>query len=115
MPNPGDLSGQYPELRGELADPVGQQVVQDLDRAYRIEPPARLTWTQDLEESPFERMFREVTTEVTLESEAGGTRVTLALHQRLRGINRLGGFLLRRASGRVLDEALDGLERAYGT
>jgi uncharacterized protein YndB with AHSA1/START domain len=78
-------------------------------------PPARLMWTQDLEESPFERMFREVTTEVVLEPEAGGTRVTLALHQRLRGINRLGGFLLRRASGRVLDEALDGLERAYGT
>jgi uncharacterized protein YndB with AHSA1/START domain len=74
-----------------------------------VEPPARLTWTQDLEESPFERMFREVTTEVMLEPEAGGTRVTLALHQRLRGINRLGGFLLRRASARVLEE------RAYGT
>ena len=85
------------------------------EHVVAIEPPARLTWTQDLEESPFERMFREVTTEVTLEPEAAGTRVTLALHQRLRGINRLGGFLLRRASARVLDEALDGLERAYGT
>ncbi len=65
-------------------------------------------------ESPFERMFHEVTTEVVLEPEADGTRVTLALHQRLRGINRLGGFLLRRASGGVLDEALDGLERICG-
>ena len=78
------------------------------------EPPRRRTWTQDLEESPFERMFGEVTTEVGLEPEGGGSRVRLALHQRLRGINRLGGFLLRRASGRVLDEALDGLERVYG-
>jgi uncharacterized protein YndB with AHSA1/START domain len=78
------------------------------------EPPSRRTWTQELEESPFERMFREVTTEVVLEPEAGGTRVTLVLHQRLRGINRLGGFLLRRASRGVLDEALDGLERVCG-
>jgi uncharacterized protein YndB with AHSA1/START domain len=78
------------------------------------EPPRRRTWTQDLEETPFERMFREVTTEVLLEPEGGGTRVTLVLHQRLRGINRLGGFLLRRASTRVLDEALDALERVSG-
>jgi hypothetical protein len=78
------------------------------------EPPRRRTWTQDLEETPFERMFREVATEVVLDPEAGGTRVTLALHQRLRGINRLGGFLLRRASRSVLDEALDGLERVCG-
>jgi carbon monoxide dehydrogenase subunit G len=55
-----------------------------------------------------------VTTEVVLEPEGGGTRVTLALHQRLRGINRLGGFLVRRASGRILDEALDGVERSCG-
>jgi YVTN family beta-propeller protein len=46
VPDPGDLSEQYPELRGELADLVGQQVVQDLDRAYRIQPPARLTALQ---------------------------------------------------------------------
>ena len=82
------------------------------ERLLDSDPLARRSWTQELEESPFERMFREVTTEVRLESEDGGTRVTLTLHQRLRGINRLGGFLARRAAGRVLDEALDGLERA---
>jgi len=78
------------------------------------EPLRRRVWTQELDESPFERMFREVTTEVVLAPEGDGTRVTLALHQRLRGVNRLGGFLVRRASGRVLDEALNGLERACG-
>ena len=84
------------------------------ERLIDNEPPRRRAWTQDLEESPFERMFREVSTEIVLEPEAGGTRVTVALHQRLRGINRFGGFLVRRASGRVLDEALDGLERSCG-
>jgi hypothetical protein len=84
------------------------------ERLIGSEAPGHRSWTQDLEESPFERMFREVTTEVVLEPEGGGTRVTLALHQRLRGINRLGGFLVRRASGRILDEALDGVERSCG-
>jgi uncharacterized protein YndB with AHSA1/START domain len=96
-----------------LGTTKGKSVRAD-EHLVESEAPRRRTWTQDLEESPFERMFREVTTEVVLEPEAGGTRVTLALHQRLRGINRLGGFLLRRASVRVLDEALDGLERVCG-
>ena len=52
--------------------------------------------------------------EMHADALAGGTRVTLTLHRRLRGVNRLGGFLARRAAGRVLDEALDGLERACG-
>jgi carbon monoxide dehydrogenase subunit G len=78
------------------------------------DPLERRSWTQELEESPFERMFREVTTEVVLEPDGDRTRVTIALHQRLRGINRLGGFLVRRASRRLLEEALDGLERACG-
>ena len=42
-------------------------------------------WTQDLEDSPFERLLSEVSTAVELEPEAGGTRVTLELHQRLIG------------------------------
>ena len=96
-----------------LGTEKGKSVRAD-ERLVDSEPQRRRTWTQELEESPFERMFREVTTEVVLEPEADGTRVTLSLHQRLRGINRLGGFLLRRASVRVLDEALDGLERVCG-
>jgi carbon monoxide dehydrogenase subunit G len=96
-----------------LGTAKGKSVRAD-ERLVENDPLERRVWTQDLEESPFERMFREVTTEVVLEPDGDGTRVSLALHQRLRGVNRLGGFLLRRASGRVLDEALDGLERATG-
>jgi uncharacterized protein YndB with AHSA1/START domain len=78
------------------------------------ERPRRLGWTQDLEESPFERLLWEASTELTLEPREPGTEVTIELRQRLRGLNRLGGFMFRRASRRLLDEALDGLERTCG-
>ena len=38
----------------------------------------------------------------------------ITLHQRMRGLSRLGGFMVRRATRRILDEALDGLELAVG-
>jgi hypothetical protein len=37
--------------------------------------------------------------------------VTIEQRQRLRGYSATGGFMLRRATGRKLEEALDGLER----
>jgi hypothetical protein len=40
-----------------------------------------------------------------------GTRVTVALDQKLKGYSRTGGFLLRRATRKRLDEALEGLDR----
>jgi hypothetical protein len=44
----------------------------------------------------------------------GGTQVSIALQQKLRGYSKTGGFLLRRATRRRLDEALDGLRRIFG-
>jgi uncharacterized protein YndB with AHSA1/START domain len=85
------------------------KVVRADERLLIAQRPHELRWTQDLEDSPFERLLSEVSTAVELEPEADGTRVTLELNQRLRGINRLGGFMVRRASRRLLDEALDGL------
>src|ERR671914_769981 len=49
-----------------------------------------------------------------LETGDGGTEVTVESEQRLRGLSRLGGFMMRRAIGRTLSEALTGLERASG-
>ena len=40
--------------------------------------------------------------------------MTLESDQRLRGLSRLGGFMMRRATGRTLSEALGGLERIAG-
>jgi uncharacterized protein YndB with AHSA1/START domain len=89
----------------------GKGVRADYD-LVESDPPRYRAWAQELEDSPFERMFREVYVEVSLEDVGGGsTRVRLAQRQKLRGLSRLGGFLARRAGRRVLDEALDGLER----
>jgi uncharacterized protein YndB with AHSA1/START domain len=78
------------------------------------EPGRHLMWRQELEESPFERLLSEAVTEVSLEPDAEGTRVSLRTRQRPRGLARLGGFMFRRAARRKLDEALDGLERVLG-
>ena len=77
--------------------------------------PQRLRWRQELEETPFERVFREAVTEIELEpAGADATRVELRALQRLRGRSRFGGFLARRAARRQLDEALAGLGRLFG-
>jgi hypothetical protein len=71
----------------------------------------RLTWRQEVEDSPFERVLDESVTELRLAPAGQGTEVTIELRQKLRGLARLGPFLVRRGAKRLLDEALDGLER----
>ncbi len=76
-------------------------------------PRTKLVWRQELEESPFERIFSSSVTEIELQPEGEGrTRVELTAVQRLRGRFRLGSFMVRRASKRLLDDALDGIERS---
>ena len=82
---------------------------------YRVvshEPPRRREWSQQLEGTPFERLLREQRTEVALAEDGAGTRVTLTVVQRARGTARLGSWLVRRATRRRLDEALDALAGA---
>ena len=78
------------------------------------QPPHAVRWRQELEDSPFARVLDAAVTEVRLEPAGGATAVTIELRQKLRGMARLAPFLVRRASRRLLDEALDGLERACG-
>jgi hypothetical protein len=59
-------------------------------------------------------VLHESIVEVRLEPIEGGTEITIAHMQKLRGYSRTGGLMLRRASGVKLDEALDGLERICG-
>jgi uncharacterized protein YndB with AHSA1/START domain len=72
----------------------------------------RYVWEQQLEGTPFARHLRASRVEIGLRPSDGGTAVTLASVQSLRGMSRLGGPLMRRGQGAILDEALDGLERA---
>jgi uncharacterized protein YndB with AHSA1/START domain len=78
--------------------------------------PRRLTWSQELAGTPFERLVAHAEVTVALEpSEDGpGTRVELRLDRSLRGVNRLGGFLFRRAHRRELDAALAALAELHG-
>ena len=75
------------------------------------DPPRSIEWRQELEDSPFERLMDEAITEVRLAGAGEGTEVTLVLRQRLRGWARFAPFLVKRGTKRLLDEAMDGLER----
>ena len=76
--------------------------------------PQRRAWEQELGGSPFERIMTATRTEVQLAPEGEGTRVTVVVRQDMRGTARLGGFMVRRATRRVLDEALSALEGLHG-
>jgi uncharacterized protein YndB with AHSA1/START domain len=78
-------------------------------RILESEAPWRRIWEQELIGSPLERVLAESVTEVVLEPEPGGTRVSIEQRQKLRGYSRTGGFMWRRATASRLDEALQGL------
>jgi carbon monoxide dehydrogenase subunit G len=69
-------------------------------------------WEQEIPGTPFARHLRRYAIGVSLEEESEGTAVTLAAVQTLRGLSRLGSPMMRRGQTALLDEALDGLERA---
>src|SRR3954447_20356073 len=72
----------------------------------------RYVFEQTVEGTPFERFVRRARTEIELKPQNGDTQVTMALDRQLRGLSRLGSPMMRRAIGRTLNEALDGLETA---
>ena len=92
----------------------GATVRADFTRTERM-PQRRVAWRQELEESPFERVFSSAETTVDLEAEGeDATRVAVTTIERLRGRYRLGGWLVRRAARRRLEDALDGIAGALG-
>ena len=72
----------------------------------------RYIYEQQLADTPFEGILKSATTEIRLAPTDGDTEVTLASEQRLRGLSRFGGLMMRRATGRTLAAALEGLDRA---
>jgi uncharacterized protein YndB with AHSA1/START domain len=76
--------------------------------------PSMRSWEQEIEGTPFERVLNQSITVVRLDPVPAGTEVTIELHQKLRGYSRTGGLMLRRATGKQLEEALDGLQRLLG-
>ena len=75
----------------------------------------RIVWEQQLEGTPFAKHLKRSQVEIELRGEGDGrTAVAISSTQTMRGLSRLGGAMLRRAQGTILDEALDGLEEAVG-
>jgi hypothetical protein len=73
---------------------------------------ARYAWEQQLAGTPFERHLRRSAVELVLDEADGGTAVAIASAQALRGLSRLGSPMMRGGQRRILEEALDGIERA---
>jgi uncharacterized protein YndB with AHSA1/START domain len=81
-------------------------------RLEASEAPALRRWALEVPGSPFERVLSASVVEARLaDAPGGGAELTLELRQSPRGMARFGGFMLRRAGRRQLDEALDGMAR----
>jgi len=82
-------------------------------RCVSAAEPERYVWEQQLEGSPFAKHLKE--SRVEIELHAGGaeeTRVVMTSVQTMRGMSRLGGWLMRKGQRDILDSALDGMEEA---
>jgi uncharacterized protein YndB with AHSA1/START domain len=94
-----------------LTSPRGKAVRVDYTRV-EWHAQRRLVWRQEVEESPFERILSESTTELELQPGAGGgTDVRLTLRHRPRGFARFGFIQLRAAAAKQARGALEGLAR----
>jgi uncharacterized protein YndB with AHSA1/START domain len=89
-------------------------------RLLASEPPGgqytggHRTWEQEVAGTPFERVLVESLTEIAVEpADDGGTRVTLAQRQKLRGYSKTGVWAMRSATNKRLDDALAGLARLF--
>jgi uncharacterized protein YndB with AHSA1/START domain len=83
-------------------------------RVIESDPPWSRSWQQEIAGTPFERVLNQSIVTVELQAAGDGTEVTISHAQKLRGYSRTGGFMLRRATRKKLDEALDGLARICG-
>jgi uncharacterized protein YndB with AHSA1/START domain len=96
-----------------LSSPTGKTVRADYTR-IEADEPSRLLWRHEVDESPFERILAESTTEIVLAVAAdGATRVSIAVSHRPRGWARLSPFQLRAAATRQVEGALEGLAQVF--
>ena len=92
----------------------GRDVRADYRCLYSKEPSS-YAWEQEIDDSPFAKVFRSAVTRIELEPAQGGTQVTIEANQKLRGMSRLGGFMVRRATAAQLDEALTSLQQLFSS
>jgi uncharacterized protein YndB with AHSA1/START domain len=75
--------------------------------------PERYVWEQQLEGSPFEKHLKDSRVEIELHTAGKAeTRVVMTSSQTMRGMSRLGSWMMRKGQRDILDSALDGIEDA---
>lgn len=73
----------------------------------------RLVWEQRIEGTPFEKFLRAAALELRVDAEdEERSRVTLEARRTMRGTSKLGSPMMKGATKRSLDAALDGIEQA---
>jgi uncharacterized protein YndB with AHSA1/START domain len=77
----------------------------------------RLVWEQQIDGTPFEKFLRAAVLEMRIAAdgaadEAAASRITLEARRQLRGTSKLGSPMMKGATKRSLDAALDGIEQA---
>lgn len=82
-------------------------------RLTALDEPVHAGWAQEVEGTPFENLLAASTIDVRLAPDGQATRVTVEQSTRMKGVSRLGGPMVRKASRDLLDAALDGLERLH--
>lgn len=99
-------AGEFTEV---LRSDRGRTIRAD-NRLTELAEPVTIGWEQEIAGTPFERVMSFSGTTIRLSPAAdGATTVELERRQQMKGMSRFGGFMIRRATGRVLDGALDAL------
>ncbi len=72
---------------------------------------SRIVWSQELEGTPFEGFMNSSSLEFGIAADGvGATKISIAAHRGLRGLSRLGAPMMRRATGELLERALEGID-----
>src|SRR3954451_10793168 len=106
----GQRRGEWTQV---LETSEGRGVRPDF-RCLSSAEPKRYAWEQQVDGTPFERHLKSARFQIDLDPGERGTEVAITSEQSLRGMSRLGSPMLRRGQGEILDQALDGIERAMG-
>ncbi len=123
--DPRHLARWWPKVqRVESVEDVHFTEVLQTDRGRAVradwvisesQEPERWVCEQSVEGTPFESVLVAASREVLLQPAGDGdTVVTLTIRRRMRGLARFSGFMMRRATARQIDTALDNLVLLHG-
>jgi uncharacterized protein YndB with AHSA1/START domain len=104
----GERRGEWTQV---LETAEGRGVRADY-RCVSSAQPSRYVWEQRIDGTPFERHLKASRMAIELGERGDETEISITSDQVLRGLSRLGSPLMRHGQAEIVDEALDGIERA---